>query len=285
MRTLISALGLLAVLTAPAAAQKLGKGGTGVDEASEVPRCTAPLGTVALVEERSAAAPADDLPPAMRAFVRMAEAQNGGGSARVDPLPLLKLLVSQSGCFYVVDRGEGFDALQRERELAAGGSVAGARNTASLRAADYMLTAKVIYSDNNAGGNGGIVGGLLPGGLGLRTKKMESQTMLTLVEVKTGLQQAIATGSARKKDLSILGGGILMNAGVGALGGSYTSTDIGKITSLALLDAFRKLTTSAQSRIAVAAPAPAPGVGQPVAPAAAPGTPIAPAPVVASARN
>ncbi|KAK0358057.1 hypothetical protein LTR94_036909, partial [Friedmanniomyces endolithicus] len=79
---------------------------------------------------------------------------------------------------------------------------------------------------------------------------MESQTMLTLVEVKTGLQQAIATGSARKKDLSILGGGILMNAGVGALGGSYTSTDIGKITSLALLDAFRKLTTSAQSRIA-----------------------------------
>lgn len=285
MRTLISALGLLAVLTAPAAAQKLGKGGTGVDEASEVPRCTAPLGTVALVEERSAAAPADDLPPAMRAFVRMAEAQNGGGSARVDPLPLLKLLVSQSGCFYVVDRGEGFDALQRERELAAGGSVAGARNTVSLRAADYMLTAKVIYSDNNAGGNGGIVGGLLPGGLGLRTKKMESQTMLTLVEVKTGLQQAIATGSARKKDLSILGGGILMNAGVGALGGSYTSTDIGKITSLALLDAFRKLTTSAQSRIAVAAPAPAPGVGQPVAPAAAPGTPIAPAPVVASARN
>ncbi|MGY6457693.1 hypothetical protein, partial [Vibrio parahaemolyticus] len=85
--------------------------GTGVDEASEVPRCAAPLGTVALVEERSAAAPADDLPPTMRAFMRLAEAQNGGGSARVDPLPLLKLLVAQSGCFYVVDRGEGFDAL------------------------------------------------------------------------------------------------------------------------------------------------------------------------------
>ena len=285
MRTLISALGLLAVLTAPATAQKLGKGGTGVDEASEVPRCAAPLCTVALVEERSAAAPADDLPPTMRAFMRLAEAQNGGGSARVDPLPLLKLLVAQSGCFYVVDRGEGFDALQRERELAAGGSVAGARNTASLRAADYMLTAKVIYSDNNAGGAGGLVGGLLPGGLGLRTKKMESQTMLTLVEVKTGLQQAIATGSARKKDLSILGGGILANAGIGALGGSYTSTDIGKVTSLALLDAFRKLTTSAQARIAVAAPAPAPGVGQPVTPAAASGAPVAPAPVVASARN
>ncbi|MDA4833166.1 hypothetical protein NY536_17130, partial [Enterobacter hormaechei] len=114
-RMLVVTAALAAVTPSMAHAQKLGQGGTGVDEASEVPRCTAPLGTVALVEERSAAAPADDLPPAMRAFVRMAEAQNGGGSARVDPLPLLKLLVAQSGCFYVVDRGEGFDALQRER--------------------------------------------------------------------------------------------------------------------------------------------------------------------------
>jgi hypothetical protein len=256
MRTLITALGLMAVIAAPATAQKLGKGGTGVDEASQVPRCPTPLGTIALVEERSAASPQDELSPTMRAFVRLAEAQNGGSTARVDPLPLLKLLVAQSNCFYVVDRGEGFDALQRERELASGGSVAGARNAATLRAADYLLTAKVIYTDSNAGGSG--LGGLLPGGLGLKSKKLESQTMLTLVEVKTGLQQAVASGSARKKDLSILGGGILAGAGIGGLGGSYTSTDIGKITSLALLDAFRKLTTDAQARIPVPAVATTP---------------------------
>ncbi|MGT2516566.1 hypothetical protein ACVOMT_22335 [Sphingomonas panni] len=82
--------------------------------------------------------------------------------------------------------------------------------------------------------------------------------MLTLVEVKTGLQQAVASGSARKKDLSILGGGILAGAGIGGLGGSYASTDIGKITSLALLDAFRKLTTDAQARIPVPAVATTP---------------------------
>jgi hypothetical protein len=73
----------------------------------------------------------------MAALIRMAEAQNGG-SQRVDPLPLLKLLVAQSGCFQIVDRGEGFDALQRERQLAAGGSVAGANNQATLKAADYL---------------------------------------------------------------------------------------------------------------------------------------------------
>lgn len=269
MRTLTLALGLLAATATPALAQKVGKGGTGVDEATEIPHCATSLGTVALVEERSAAAPQDDLPPAMRAFVRLAEAQNGGSTARVDPLPLLKMLVAQSGCFQVVDRGEGFDALQRERQLAAGGSVAGAANTASLRAADYLLTAKVVYADSNAGGNGIGLGGLLPGGLGLKSKKLETQTMLSLVEVKTGLQQGIATGSARKKDLSILGGGILANAGIGALGGSYNSTDMGKLTSLALLDAFRKLTTSAQTRIAASAP-----------PVSAP-APLAPAPVAA----
>ncbi|MBX8846506.1 hypothetical protein HCH44_16510 [Sphingomonas melonis] len=49
MRTLITALGLMAVIAAPATAQKLGKGGTGVDEASQVPRCPTPLGTIALV--------------------------------------------------------------------------------------------------------------------------------------------------------------------------------------------------------------------------------------------
>ena len=107
---------------------------------------------------------------------------------------------------------------------------------------------------------------MFPGGLGFKQKKLESQTMLTLVEVKTGLQQAVATGSARKKDLSIVGGAALTGAGIGALGGAYTSTDIGKITSLALLDAFRKLTQNAQARIAPPAPpaAPSPADGSPL---------------------
>lgn len=256
----LAIIGMLAIAAAPAAAQKLGKGGMGVDETTEVPRCDRPLGTIALVEERSAASPTDGLPAGMAALIRMAEAQNGG-SQRVDPLPLLKLLVAQSGCFQIVDRGEGFDALQRERQLAAGGSVAGANNQATLKAADYLLQAKVLYSDNDSGGSGGGLGSMFPGGLGFKQKVKASQTMLTLVEVKTGIQQAVATGSARKKDLSIIGGGILTNAGVGALGGNYTSTDMGKITSLAMLDALRKLMTQAQSRLTPAAaqtPAPAP---------------------------
>lgn len=142
-----------------------------------------------------------------------------------------------------------------------------------MKAADYLLQAKVLYSDNDSGGSGGGLGSMFPGGLGFKQKVKASQTMLTLVEVKTGIQQAVATGSARKKDLSILGGGLLTNSGIGALGGSYTSTDMGKITSLAMLDALKKLMTQAQGRLApAAAAAPAPTLPAPgtAAPAAAP---------------
>lgn len=271
----IAIVGMLAAAATSASAQKMGKGGIGIDETTEVPRCDRSLGTVALVEERSAASPTDGMPAGMAALIRMAEAQNGG-SQRVDPLPLLKLLVAQSGCFQIVDRGEGFDALQRERQLATGGSVAGANNQATLKAADYLLQAKVLYSDNDSGGSGGGLGSMFPGGLGFKQKVKASQTMLTLVEVKTGIQQAVATGSARKKDLSILGGGLLTNSGIGALGGSYTSTDMGKITSLAMLDALKKLMTQAQGRLApaaaaaAAAPAPTPTAPGTAVPAAAP---------------
>lgn len=272
MKGIFALLAVATIATTPAIAQKMGKGGIGIDETTEVPKCDRSLGTVALVEERSAASPTDGLPAGMAALIRMAEAQNGGGQ-RVDPLPLLKLLVAQSGCFQIVDRGEGFDALQRERQLAAGGSVAGANNQATLKAADYLLQAKVLYSDNDSGGSGGGLGSMFPGGLGFKQKVKASQTMLTLVEVKTGIQQAVATGSARKKDLSILGGGLLTNSGIGALGGSYTSTDMGKITSLAMLDALKKLMTQAQGRLApAAAAAPAPTLPAPgtAVPAAAP---------------
>jgi hypothetical protein len=193
MNRALAILGCWRSLPRPHLPKKLGKGGIGIDENTEVPRCERSLGTIALVEERSAASPADGVPAGMAALIRMAEAQNGG-SQRVDPLPLLKLLVAQSGCFQVVDRGEGFDALQRERQLAAGGSVAGANNQATLKAADYLLQAKVLYSDNDSGGSGGGLGSMFPGGLGFKQKVKASQTMLTLVEVKDG----DSTGSSHR---------------------------------------------------------------------------------------
>jgi curli biogenesis system outer membrane secretion channel CsgG len=228
---------IAACLASPAMAQKLGKGGAGVDEATELPQCAQPLGTVALIEDKAPSVD-DQLPPGMRALVQMAERQNGGSTAKVDPLPLLKLRAARSNCFLVVERGGRFDALQRERALAAGGSVANrqAFTGATLTAADYLLQAQVLYSDANSRGGGGG-GGAFGSAIGLKTKTLESQIMLSIVDVKTGVQRVVSTGLARKKDVSLVGGGLLLDIGVGALGGAYTSTDIGKITSLAMLDA------------------------------------------------
>ena len=109
------AIGVVAVL-----AQKLGVGGTGVDEASALPPCARPLGTVALVEEKAKSDPCmDGLPPQFRVMMEMAKSQRGEGQS-VDPMPLVKLLAARSRCFTIVDRGAGYHALQRERAIAAG---------------------------------------------------------------------------------------------------------------------------------------------------------------------
>ena len=100
-RSLVLA-GILAsasLLSSPALAQKTGKSGTGIDETTELPRCAQPLGVVALVEEKAPSQTdglAGELSPGMAALLRLAEAQQGGRTARVDPLPLIKLTAARS---------------------------------------------------------------------------------------------------------------------------------------------------------------------------------------------
>ena len=208
-----------------------------------MPQCQVPLGVAALVEEK-AANPADGLSPQLQALMRMAEMQNGGSTARVDALPLVKLMIARSNCFRVADRGEAFSALERERAINGGTAT-----TRPVTKADYLIEVKVVYSDAKSRESGGGVGGVFGGAVGLKSKTLESQVLMTLVDVNTGIQEAVASGSARKKDIGVVGGGLLLGLGVGALGGSYASTDIGKITTLATLDAFRKLIEDARPRL------------------------------------
>ena len=222
----------LAVLMGGCAQTNMGQGGSmasggaSVDgsaspQAANVTKCTAPLGTVALVEEQI---------PAL--------AQAGLTS----PIPVLRLLISQSGCFNVVDRGQALTRIQEEQALTGTGG-----STKKLVAAQYFMTPNILFEDSNSGGAGAAIGALssmLPGQLAalggaLGYQASEAQALLFLTQTSTGLQIATAEGSAQTRDWTFagLGGGGGLGGGLGA----YASTDIGKTVVAALIDAHNKL--------------------------------------------
>lgn len=169
------------------------------------------------------------------------------------PQKLLKLYVQRSGCFTLVDRGAGFDAAQRERDLEKQGDLQKRSNVGGgqVRAADYILVAEVVAADRDTGGSaaGGIIGGIIGGpvggviGGGLRTRDLEAQAILSVTDVRTSETKAIEEGKAKKTDVSFaLGAGAGGWGGFGGVvGGGYEDTDIGQVISLAFLDAYTKL--------------------------------------------
>lgn len=205
-------------------ASEIKKGGGGTD-VSDLTQCAQPIGTAALVESQYPVYSNYRLP---------------------SPVPLVKLMMTRSGCFKVLSRGSTSAALKAERSLARDGELQRSSNMGGgqMAAADFVIVAEIIQQDANAGGSGGGLGSLLPGAAGavaglFKKKKLEAQVMLTLTNVRTGVQEAIAEGSATKSDLKIAGFGWI--GGIAGGGGTYESTDIGKITAVAFVDAHNKL--------------------------------------------
>jgi curli biogenesis system outer membrane secretion channel CsgG len=199
--------------------------------APQLTRCSTPIGTAALVEQ--------DNPMLAQAGL-------------TSPIPLLRIMMAQSNCFQVVDRGQASEALQRERAMAAAGELQTGSNMGAgqMKAADFLITPNVVFKDSNASGGGAGLGALIPGiggaiAGGIRWTNMEAQTTLFLNNVRTGVQEAAAEGSASKRDLGF--GGVAFGGIVGAAGGTYASTDIGKIVAAAFLDAHNKLVAQLQA--------------------------------------
>lgn len=198
--------------------------------APQLTHCASPIGTAALIEQ--------DNPMLAQAGL-------------TSPIPLLRIMMAQSNCFRVVDRGQASQAMQRERAMAAGGDLQSGSNMGAgqMKAADFLITPNVVFKDANAGGGGLGLGALIPGiggaiAGGIKWTNMESQVTLFLTNVRTGEQEAAAEGSASKRDLGF--GGLAFGGLVGAGGGAYASTDIGKIVAAAFLDAHNKLVSQVQ---------------------------------------
>lgn len=166
------------------------------------------------------------------------------------PAALLRMMVQQSGCFDVVERGVAMQNLQQERALAQGGQLRQGSNVGQgqLQAADFVMTPNVQVAAQTTGGVGGaLLGRLGPlgavvGGLKFR----EASTSLLMADVRSGIQVASAEGKATQTDFGVggwaLGGGVL-----GALGG-YTSTPEGKMIAASLLDNYNKIVLSVRDQ-------------------------------------
>ncbi len=235
---------VIAVASAAAHAQgitapKQGQGGSVVKGAAGtqgsvgdngLQHCDKPMGALAVVEPQ--------------AFVITSLRRYNLGS----PVGLIRLMVQQSNCFVVVERGVGMQNMMQERALAASGELRQDSNVGGgqMVPADFILTPSVVFSENNAGGGGGGLGllgrkagilGAVAGGL----KFKEAQTSMLVADSRSGVQVAAAEGSTKKADLRL--GGALFGGGVGAAGGGYGNTNEGKIIAAAFMDNYNGIVT------------------------------------------
>lgn len=199
---------------------------------AEIPTCSKSLGTIAVLEP---------------------EGTNWWtGQQLASPAALIKVFVSRSHCFTLVDRGRGMDAMQAERSLASGGELRGGSNLGKgqIKAADYVMVPDLISQNANSGGNaiGGILGGLIGnrtvGALvgGLNIKKKTADVVLTVTDVRSSEQVAMTEGHATKTDLGWGAGGGVFSGGFGGVGASgYANTEIGQVVTLAYLQAYTDL--------------------------------------------
>ncbi len=199
------------------------EGGTG-DKGLE--HCDKPMGALAVVE------------PQNEVLVALSRYKLSS------PVGLIRLMIQQSNCFIVVERGVGMRNMMQERQLAAAGQTREGSNLGGgqMVASDFVLTPSVAFSENNAGGIGGAAAGLLGGKFAAAAggvKFKEAQTSMLVADARSGVQVAAAEGSTKKADLRL--GGALFGGGGGAAAGGYGNTNEGKIIAAAFMDNYNNV--------------------------------------------
>ena len=221
---------------------ELGEGGSEIsgsagpqganNAARSLEKCDAPIATVALVENP-------------RGYIM----PSGNGQLPPTPVPLIKLLAQQSGCFRVVDRNAGLQGTIREGELRDSGVLRpnGTVQKGKGYEAQYQMVPSLTFSEQSAGGGLSGIIAMIPvlrdiaglAGMAEQVKLKEAQTALFLTDTETTEQVAAATGSARATDLGV--GGMVLGRLGGAAGAGWSNTNEGKVIAAAFLDTHNQL--------------------------------------------
>jgi len=217
----------------PASAQRKSAQDIRKQQTAQIPVCAKPLGAISVLEPEDAT-------------------NWWTGQQLPAPSKLIKVFVSKSRCFTLVDRGAGMDAAMRERALASDGQLRNRSNIGKgqIKAADYVLVPDLVSQNSDSSGNaiGGLLGGLIGGNAGalvggLNFKKKTADVVLTVTDVRSSEQVAMAEGNAQKTDIGWgVGGGLFTGGGLGGAGvGGYANTEIGQVITLAYLQAYTDL--------------------------------------------
>ncbi|WP_310564123.1 hypothetical protein [Hydrogenophaga sp.] len=209
-------------------------GGTSVGADSNLQRCSAPLGTLAVDDGRG----------------KEWYASFGQATKVTSIEPLLRLAVQQSNCFVITsvgnNRTESKLSTITDKQRNSGEFRAGSKQQKGQRvAADYYLEPAIIIDNDSTGKLGAALGGLIGGGFGTLAGSMESKASvvtLTMFDIRSGVQIAISEGNATATNFGAALGAFGGGAAAGLSG--FSRTPEGKATVAAFMDAYNNMVIS-----------------------------------------
>ncbi len=204
-------------------------------QAGNIEHCDSSLGTIAIVEDQGA--------DWYRQLHDRYQLQS--------TVPLLRLMVQQSNCFVVVERGRAMNNMMQERALDQSGETrSGSRfQKGQMVAADYSLSPSINFSEDTGGLMGGVAG-LLPSrfsGVGAAVgglKFKQASTTLLMIDNRSGVQLAAAEGNSTKTDFNAWGS--FFGGHAAGLGG-YSKTPEGKVIAASFADAYNQMVISVRN--------------------------------------
>lgn len=226
--------GLVSTGTSATAATGGAAGGTSVGAHSNLERCSAPLGTLAVDDGRG----------------KEWYASFGAATKVTSIEPLLRLAVQQSNCFVITSVGNNRTESKlsgiTDKQRNSGEFRAGSQQQKGQRvAADYFLEPAIIIDNDSTGKIAGGLAGLVGGGFGALAGSLESKASvvtLTMFDIRSGVQIAISEGNATATNFGAALGAFGGGAAAGLSG--FSRTPEGKATVAAFADAYNSMVIS-----------------------------------------
>lgn len=165
------------------------------------------------------------------------------------PKVLLESYVRQSGCFTVINYGQGLQEVQQERARENANWPNANREKDRVKRADFILSPRLVEPLSSSPFATGSLGGLLSGIGNFRSKNApEAKTSLSMVKVSTTEQVNVTTGSATRLDLNKQAGNeAILDVALARTKGSYLQSERGRIIAQSYLNAFSDLVAQVRS--------------------------------------